>query len=63
MKLYYLLIQLLLLASRKLKTIIPKPGIPIELKINNQNIVSDYTFHFYLEEDSLDGNKFIKFRL
>ena len=37
------------------KRIIPKPGRFIELSANNKNMLSDYSFNFFLEEDSLVG--------
>lgn len=37
------------------KRIIPRDEKPLTLDINNLSQTGDYKFHFYLEEDSLDG--------
>jgi hypothetical protein len=39
------------------KRIIPRDEKPLKLDINNLSQTGDYIFHFYLEEDSLDGRK------
>jgi hypothetical protein len=49
---------LILLVSVKqvtFKSIIPRPMKPVELDITNRGETGDYTFHFFLENDSLDG--------
>lgn len=38
------------------KKIIPRAMKPIELDVTNIGKKGDYFFHFYLEEDSLDGS-------
>lgn len=56
MLLLAILVVLGLLAQKAShKRIIPAPGRQIELSINNKNELSDYTFNFFLETDSLEG--------
>jgi hypothetical protein len=49
----------LLLCAEQLSfaRIIPRPNKPIELDITNQNMIGDYRFHFFLEQDTLPGNR------
>ena len=55
MLLLSLISMMCLFALTAVKKITPKSGRFIELSKNNRNMVADYTFHFYLENDSLVG--------
>ena len=52
------LLSLLLLAKQlSFAKIIPRPNKPIELDVTNQNLIGDYFFNFYIEEDTQPGKQ------